>query len=80
MLIFIEVYFTMNLFLHMNEIGKGSSSPGSQSLEDVTTSGRIVPWIWKGGGGGGGGVPSLRWQTFPSYIVPTKCKINGFSN
>ena len=28
----------------------------------------------------GGRFPSLRWQTFPCYIVPPKCKINGFSN
>ena len=50
------------------------------------------PGFGRGGGGGGGGVwiegggwrvggfPSLRWQTFLCYIVPPKCKINGFSN
>ena len=35
---------------------------------------RPIPRIWKGK------FPSLRWQTFPCYIVPPKCKINGFLN
>ena len=49
------------------------------------TRGKVVPLrkhelrepvlrIWKGG------FPSLRWQTLPCYIVPPKCKINGFFN
>ena len=41
--VLIEIYFTMNLFLHMNEIGQGSSLPGSQSLEDVTMGGCVKP-------------------------------------
>ena len=41
--VLIEIYFTMNLFLHMNEIDKGTSLPGSQLLEDVTMGGCVKP-------------------------------------